>query len=58
MNITDTSDNSDLFVTNRNKNTNTRANNKISYEHIYWIFFAGFGLFIGCFFVLLKYFFN
>lgn len=58
MNITNTSNESNLFVTNKNKNTNARANNKISYEHIYWILFAGFGLFIGCFFVFLKYFLN
>ena len=51
MNIANKSVGSSTLVTGEGKN----ANYRISNEQLYWLFFAGLGLLIGCSFVVLNF---
>jgi len=43
--------NRDIYVSVSANN----ANSKITFEKIYWMFYAGFGLLIGCFFLVVNF---
>jgi len=51
MKITKEQVSRDIYTNNKIKNYETR----VSFEQIYWTLFAGFGLLIGCFFLILNF---